>query len=90
MYPSITARCFPAAVVSCCAWELPPSCPNSLTKSSDLSRCCLPFAVWPVMFLSISAFLFFFFFLKNVLFLLLFHLRWKYNDKNAGHYPRFH
>lgn len=61
MYPSIAARCFPAAVVSRCAWELPPSCPNSLTKSSDLSRCCLPFAVWPVMFLSISSFLFFFF-----------------------------
>lgn len=54
-------------------------------KVPDLSCCCLPFAVWPVMFLSIS-----FFLLKNVLFLLLFHLHWKYNDRNAGHYPRFH
>lgn len=59
---SITARCFPAAVVSRRAWELPPSCPNSWTKSSS---CCLPFAVWPVMFLSIS---FFFLFKECIIF----------------------
>lgn len=31
---SITARCFPAAVVSRRAWEWPPPCPNSGTESS--------------------------------------------------------